>query len=130
MRCAVGSRQLILCLVRPMPQVVRVFTLSCLAVAFVGCSTLGPDPSIRIEGKSSLSWSDVREIERLLPLLGISRPIDGIYMEAPNRASVRCLLAPLSFDGDNEAITFTVERRNGRWVPVDRPSRGPYLFTA
>ena len=97
---------------------------------FVGCSTLGPDPSIHVDGKFKLTWNDVREIERLLPVLGVSRPIDGISMEGPDRAEVRCLVRPLSLENDNEAITFTVVRRNGRWVPVDKPSRGPFRVTA
>jgi hypothetical protein len=113
-----------------MLRAVHIFSSVCLSAALLGCSTLGPDPSIHVDGDSSLTWNDVREIERLLPVLGISRPIDGISMEGPDRAKVRCLVRPLSLEHENEAITFTVVRRNGRWVPVDKPSRGLFLFTA
>jgi hypothetical protein len=109
---------------------VHIFNLVCLSVALPGCSTLGPDPSIRVDGNYRLTWNDVREIERLLPVLRIGRPIDGIYMQGLDRAEVRCLVRPLSIEHENEAITFTVVRRKGRWTPVDKPSRGPILFTA
>ncbi len=113
-----------------MLRVVHLFSAVCLSAALFGCSTLGPDPSIHVDGDSKLSWNDVREIERLLPVLGVSRPIDGISMQGPDRAEVRCLVRPLSFEHENEAITFTVVRRNGRWVPLGKPSRGPFIFTA
>jgi hypothetical protein len=45
---------------------VHIFNLVCLSVALPGCSTLGPDPSIRVDGNYRLTWNDVREIERLL----------------------------------------------------------------
>ena len=99
--------------------------------AFVGCSTLKPDVHVNDGDRYPLTWNDVREIERLLPLLGISRPIEQISMEGPDRATVRCLMRPLDIErNDNEAIEFTVVRRNSRWVAIGKPSKGRVIFTA
>jgi hypothetical protein len=98
--------------------------------ALVGCSTLAPDVWVTNGEKYPISWSDVREIERLLPALGIGRPINRIDMEGPDRATVSCLTRPLDIErADNEIVSFTVMRRNGRWVAIDKPVKGPLNFT-
>ena len=102
-----------------------------IAWALVGCTTLAPDVHVVDRDKYPLTWREVREIERLLPALGIRRPIHSITMEGPNRASVDCLTRPLTLDrNNNEAVYFKVVRRNGRWVPVGKPEKAPFVFTA
>ena len=81
--------------------------------------------------KYPLTWRDVREIERLLPALKIDHPIHRIVMEGSDRATVACLIRPLSFDRiDHEVVFFTVVRRNGHWIPIGKPSKAPFVFTA
>jgi hypothetical protein len=98
-----------------------------LSLAFSGCSMLGPDPSIHVNGNPSPSWNDVREIERLLPALHIGHGITEITMHGPDRADIYCetrqaVLDPSSRDG-GDGIEFTVVRRNGHWVAVGPPRK-------
>ena len=92
------------------------------ALAVVGCAALKPE--VLVQGEYRLSWSDLRDIERLLPDLGIARPIDHIYMEGSDRASVACEVRPIDRKRtDNEVVVFTAVRRNGRWMAIDQPRR-------
>ena len=101
-----------------------------LILALTGCSTLAPDVQITGAEKYPISRHDVREIERLVPMLGIRRPIDRIDMEGPDRATVWCLTRPVDFERTQDAtVSFTVVRKNGRWIAVDKPVRGPLHFT-
>jgi hypothetical protein len=103
---------------------------SLVTFAFTACSTLKVAADVDVDGKYPLSFSDVREIERLLPGLGVSRPISRIYMDGPDRASVSCdLRIPPGEFLPEETISFTVVRRQGRWIPVDKPSVGRIMFT-
>ena len=103
---------------------------SVIAFALGACGTLQVAEDVQGDGKHALSFSDVREIERLLPTLGIRRPISQIYMEGPDRAAVSCNLRtrPGALDPE-EAIGFTVVRRHGRWIPVNKPSVGRLVIT-
>ena len=104
---------------------------SILAVTLSACGTLHVAADVQVDGNYPLSFSDVREIERLLPKLGVSRPISRIYMEGPDRANVSCdLRTPPGRDYAEESIGFTVVRRHGRWIPVDKPTVGTLMFTA
>jgi len=79
---------------------------------------------------SQLSINDVREIESLLSQLRVGHPISHIYMEGPDRAAVTCCLrTPPGRLCPEEAIFFTVVRRHGRWIPIDRPSVGRVIIT-
>src|SRR5438874_1053122 len=103
--------------------------VSCCLLSFVvvGCSTLGPDPSIHINGDPTPSWSDVREIERLLPALHIGHGITEITMHGPDRADIYCETRHAIFDGTStdggDGIEFTVLRRDGHWIPTGRPRK-------
>ncbi len=108
----------------------RSLFLVAIAFALTGCGTLTLQPDVPVSGNYPLSWSDVREIERLLPGLRIDRPISRIYMGGPNRASVDCdLRTPPGSDVPEESVGFTVVRRRGRWIPVDKPSVGRLTIT-
>src|SRR5947209_5562293 len=106
----------------------RQISACCLvSVLFVGCSTFGPEPSIPINGEPSLSWSEVHEIQGLLPSLGIKHGITEITMHGPDRANVYCQTRPppyppISTDG-GDGIEFTIVRRNSHWVAVGPPRR-------
>jgi hypothetical protein len=115
-----------LLLVRPRRTALRHIVSCCLLIfTVVGCSTLGPDPSIHVNGKPSPTWNDVREIERLLPALGIGHAITEITMDGPDRADIYCETRHPSFGGASteggNGIEFTVVRRGGHWVPKGRP---------
>jgi hypothetical protein len=102
-----------------------------LALVLVGCSMIGPDPSISVTGKYPITWSDAHEIEGLLPRLGIHGPIYSIHMDGPDRATVSCTVRPIDyFRADNQLFVFTVVRRSGRWVALGRPHIGGISFTA
>lgn len=115
-------------LVRCMRATLRgILTCCLLSTAFVGCSTLGPDPSIHINGDSSLTWSDVREMERVLASLGIRYAITEITMGDHDRAEVYCetrhaVFNPPSRDG-GDGIEVTLVRRGGHWVAVGPPRK-------
>ena len=85
---------------------------SLLIIVCSGCGTLRPDSSVSVD--PSISWSDLREIERLLPVVGVRHPISGITRLGPDKYSVSC-------DGRRftewtyEVIWFTVFRKDGRW---------------
>jgi hypothetical protein len=102
------------------------------SIAFVGCSTLAPDPSIHINGDSSLTWSDAREIDLLRPSLGIKQPITEITAKGPDRAEIYCEIRPPAIVGwgtssvstePGEGLEFTVVRRGGHWVVLGRPRK-------
>ena len=96
----------------------------------VACSTLATDPATIVSGELPLSWSDVRDVERQLPALGIRLPIYAISIEAVDRAEISCAL-PMSAEERERfarreivtlpAVVFTVRRRNGHWF-ADRSS--------
>jgi hypothetical protein len=104
-----------------------------IGLALAGCSMLAPDPSISVTGDHPMSWDDVREIERLLPALGIHRPIYAIRMQGADRAEVSCAVSPSLSSGAaadtfrREGIVtfpadvFTAFRRNSHWY-ADRSS--------
>jgi hypothetical protein len=102
-----------------------------LAIAFVGCSTLAPESSIHINGDPIVSWNDVREIERLLPSLGIKYPITEITPKGPDRAEIVCTIRP-SYEGNptEEVESFTVVRRGGHWIAVGRPRKLRLVVTS
>ena len=104
--------------------------LTLITLAFAACGTLAVGSNVDVQGKYPLSYSDVREIEGLLPPLRVGRPISRIYMDGPDRARVWCdLRIPPGELLPNESIGFTVVRRHGRWIAVDKPSVGPLAFT-
>ena len=87
---------------------------------------LGPDPSIEVSGSYPLHESDVREIARLLPALGVEHGITSIYMEGPDRAKVYCETRhamDLETRDGGEGLEFTVVRKNGRWGAIGRPEK-------
>jgi len=86
--------------------------LAIVSVAQVGCGTLLPESSVSAD--PSVSWSDVREIERLLPVVGIRHPIAGISRIDAERYSVMCNGSHFN-DIEYEQIYFTAYHRNGRW---------------
>ena len=95
---------------------------SIVAFASLGCSMLQPE--VPVHGEYRLNWSDLREIERLLPVLGIHGPVDHVYMETADRASVAVQFRPIdSSRSDNEVLVFTAIRRAGHWVAIDRPRK-------
>lgn len=91
---------------------------SLLIVACSGCGTLLPDSSISAD--PSISWSDLREIERLLPVVGVRYPISGITRVRADEYSVTCDGRHFS-EWTYETFSFTVFRRDGRWF-VDKSS--------
>jgi hypothetical protein len=87
-----------------------------------------------MNGSFGLSWSDLREIDRLLPALGITVPVTEITTESPDRAVVYCetraAMDPTTGDAGS-GIEFTVVRRAGHWVAIDRPHKaGRVIFCA
>ncbi len=95
-------------------------------VVFLGCSTFGPESSIPINGERSLSWSEVHEIQGLLPSLGIKHGITEITLRGADRAVVYCQTRPppypISTDG-GDGIEFTVVCRQGHWIAVGPPRK-------
>ena len=108
-----------------MQHALRAILLSAVVcAAMTSCGTLAP--AVTVTGGLSLSLSDFRAIERLLPTLGIRRPIYLIHMETPDRVKVSCALTSFASDAAAErferdrrvsfdAVSFTAVRRNGRW---------------
>ena len=97
-----------------------------LITALGGCSMIAPGPPIHINGTSSLSWSDLREIERLLPALGVRVAITEITTHGPDRADVYCETRPamdLTTGDGGSGVEFTVVRRAGRWVATGPPRK-------
>jgi hypothetical protein len=90
-----------------------------LMAALVSCGTLKPD--VNVYGDHPVSWSDVREIERLLPAANIRHSIYDIHMESADRATVSC--GPINPREHNpgQMIDFTIFRRHGRWY-IDKSS--------
>jgi hypothetical protein len=108
----------------------RVVSGSAIAFALSACGTLQVAADVQVDGDYPLSFSDVREIERLLPKLRIGRPISQIYMKGPDHATVSCYLrTPPGATYPEEAISFTVVRRHGRWIPIDKPSVDRLMVT-
>jgi hypothetical protein len=103
-----------------------------LAIAFVGCSTLAPESSIHINSDPIVSWNDVREIERLLPSLGIKYPITEITPKGPDRFIIICTIRPPYGDPytPSDEIEFTVVRKDGHWVVAGRPQRISRVITS
>jgi len=103
-----------------------------LAIAFAGCSILAPESSIHINGDPIVSWNDVREIERLLPSLGIKYPITEITPEGPDCAKIICTIRPPSGDPytPSDEIEFTVVRKDGHWIVSGRPQRISRVITS
>jgi predicted small lipoprotein YifL len=95
-----------------------VLILGAVAFACAGCGTLLPDSSVSAD--ASVSWSDVREIERLLPVIGIRHPITGISQTKPGEYWVTCHGKQLG-EWAYEEISFAVYHRGGRWL-ADRSS--------
>ena len=91
---------------------------SLFSIVFSGCATLLPESSISAD--PSITENDVREIERLLPIVGVRHPISGISREGPDKYSVACDGRHLS-EWTYECFFFTVYHRHGRWV-ADRSS--------
>ena len=92
-------------------------------------STLAPDSSIDIVGYSTLTWSDIREIERLSRSLNVKQRITLITPNGPDRAEIYCETRPPSISGWGtsspkeelgDGIEFTVVRRAGHWVASGR----------
>ncbi len=92
-----------------------------LPLAFFSCSTLQPD--VYTSGKYPVSWADVREIERLVPLAHIHEPIDEIQRFTPDEVRVYC--APSTPHPGRHGHVFLARRRYGRWV-LDPSSLGTY----
>ena len=90
-------------------------------LAFVSCGTLQPD--VHVSGNYPVSWSDVREIERLLPLAHIHEPIDEIQRFTPDEVRVFC--APAAPRPGRQGNYFVAHRRHGQWI-LDRSSIGNY----
>jgi len=86
--------------------------LTLLAIGLSGCGTLLPDSSISVNG--SVSWSDVRDIERLLPIVGIDRPISSISHPDAETYFVDCRGRDFN-EFQYETISFTAYHRNGCW---------------
>ena len=115
-----------------MPALLR-STAHLVGLALAGCSMLAPDPSISVSGDHPMNWSDVREIERQLPALGIHRPIYAVRMQGADRAEISCAMLPFPSYGEaaetlrREGIVtfpadvFTAIRRNSHWY-ADRSS--------
>ena len=92
-------------------------------------STLAPDSSIYIAGFSTLTWSDIRAIERLARSLGVKQLITVITPNGPDRAEIYCETRPPSISGWGtsspkeelgDGIAFTVVRKAGHWVALGR----------
>jgi hypothetical protein len=83
------------------------------SIVFTGCGTLLPESSVSAD--PSISENDVREIERLLPVVGVRHPITGITRQGPNTYSVTCDGRHFS-EWTHECFFFTVYRRHGRWI--------------
>jgi hypothetical protein len=104
----------------------KLLVASLLTIALDGCSMIAPGPPIHINGTSSLSWSDLREIERLLPALGVRVAITEITTHGPDRADVYCEACPamdLTTGDGGSGVEFTVVRRAGHWIAVSRPTK-------
>src|SRR6185369_10030558 len=106
-------------------QLRNVLACSLLTIALGGCWTLAPESSIHINGDPIVTWNDVREIERLLPSLGIKHPITEITPQGPGRAIIVCEIRPPSAEpyAPSEEIEFTVVRKDGHWVVSGRPHK-------
>jgi hypothetical protein len=91
---------------------------SLLSIVCAACGTLLPDSSVSAD--PSISWSDLREIERLLPMVGVRHPISGITRMRPDKYSVTCDGRHLS-EWTYERFSFTVFRRDGRWFADKSP---------
>ena len=101
-----------------MQRVCGMLLSTVLGIASSGCGTLMPDSSISVD--PSISRSDVSEIERLLPVVGVRHPISGITQVGPEEYGVECHGRQLS-EWQYEIISFTVLHKNGRWF-ADRSS--------
>lgn len=115
-------------LVRPMPRAISsILFSSLLSIVFTGCGTLLPDSSVSAD--PSISWSDLREIERLLPVVGVRHPITGITRSGPDKYLVECRGRQFT-EWTYEVIWFNVFRRDGRWF-ADKSSikRGEGITT-
>ena len=89
-------------------------------VFLTSCSTLQPD--VQTSGNYPVSWSDVREIERLLPIARTQHPIREIQRFTPDEVTV--LVAPLSPRPGRHGYSFIALRRHGRWF-LDKASIKP-----
>src|SRR5437016_737697 len=88
------------------------------SIVFTSCGTLLPDSGISVD--PSISRSEVEEIERLLPVVGVRYPISGVSRWGPDKYYVECHGRQLS-EWQYEIISFTVFHKNGRWF-ADRSS--------
>ena len=97
-----------------MPRAISTILFSSLVgIVFTGCGTLLPDSSVSAD--PSISWSDLREIERLLPIVGVRHPISGIARWGPDKYSVTCHGHHLN-EWTYEQFSFIVYHRHGRWI--------------
>ena len=91
----------------------NILFLSLLSFVFTACGTLRPDKSVSSD--PSISAGDLREIERLLPAVGVRRPISSVSRVGPGKYSVICRGRDLN-ESTFEYFSFTVYHRHGRWV--------------
>lgn len=103
----------------------QIFACITLAVTVVGCSTMFPGPPVHFDGYGTLSAQDLREIGHLLPRLGIHVPITSITVHDSDHAVVYC-----KREFESEEVEFTVVRRAGHWVVVDRPHKVNRIITS
>ena len=114
--CTEGSRQLILCLVRPMQ---RTFVAFALITAVVTSSVASPYVYSPQPGpKYRLSSAELAEIDRLVAKRrDIVKPVDAIGMLAPDYAQVSSG-APQR-NGDLTSW-FHIRKKNGKWTIEER----------
>jgi hypothetical protein len=97
-----------------MPRAVRRIAFSSLlSIVCTGCGTVRPNSTVSAD--ASISASDLREIERLLPVVGVRRPISDVSRVGPDKYSVICRGRDLN-ESAFEYFSFTVYHKRGRWV--------------
>src|SRR5207237_6317448 len=96
-----------------MPRASTMLFSLLLSVVFTACNTMMPVSSVWAD--PSISRSDVEAIERLPPVVGVRRPISGIWQVGPDKYSVTCSGRDLN-ESTFEYFTFTVYHRHGEWV--------------
>ncbi len=89
--------------------------LTCI-IAACASTTLSPD--VQVLGEHRFTRDDVRQIQELMTVSGVRRPISHITAQSRDRAIV---YSEATSAARHERVVFTVFRRGDRWF-VDRSS--------
>ncbi len=94
-------------------------------ISLSGCESVLVVPAnedVSAEASRLLSTADIHEIERIAVAVAPRKDIHSIHATSSDQVSVEC---GDPYRQNAQMISFTVHRRNGRWV-ADRKSIGTY----